>query len=186
MSGPSTIYDPTVVAGLQAQVAELTATVKSLEERLRALEGNRGTGARNDRHTRAGHYARIRYRANRASDSRLCPRTRARRARTRRVHESGQPSAALVGGRHATSSIAACRCRLRCADAPYVPRVTTGDTMSAAGSARSVASAFSVHVVTSPRRRSTATSARERAPALTTGRCLTVTWLVGCLGSPAV
>ena len=39
----STVYDPYVVAKLQEQVADLTASVKSLEERLRALEGSRGT-----------------------------------------------------------------------------------------------------------------------------------------------
>jgi len=45
VSGPSTVYDPSAMAELQRQVGELTATVKSLEERLRALEGNRGIGA---------------------------------------------------------------------------------------------------------------------------------------------
>lgn len=40
----STVYDPSVVAALQAQVTELTATVKKLEERVRTLEGNRGAG----------------------------------------------------------------------------------------------------------------------------------------------
>ncbi len=42
VSGPSTVYDPSAMAALQAQVSELSATIKSLEERLRALEGNRG------------------------------------------------------------------------------------------------------------------------------------------------
>ena len=45
VSGPSTVYDPSAMADLKRQVADLTATVKSLEERLRALEGNRGAGA---------------------------------------------------------------------------------------------------------------------------------------------
>jgi len=41
--GPSTVYDPSVMAALQARVSELTAEVSRLEERLRALEGRQGT-----------------------------------------------------------------------------------------------------------------------------------------------
>jgi hypothetical protein len=41
-TGPSTVYDPLAMAALQQSVAELTASVKSLEERLRALEGRAG------------------------------------------------------------------------------------------------------------------------------------------------
>jgi hypothetical protein len=42
VTGASTVYDPSAMAALQAQVSEMAATIKSLEERLRALEGNRG------------------------------------------------------------------------------------------------------------------------------------------------
>jgi membrane-associated protease RseP (regulator of RpoE activity) len=42
VSGGSTVYNPSAMADLQAEVAKLAATVAKLEERLRALEGNRG------------------------------------------------------------------------------------------------------------------------------------------------
>ncbi len=41
-TGPSTVYDPLAMAALQQSVVELTASVKSLEERLRAMEGRMG------------------------------------------------------------------------------------------------------------------------------------------------
>lgn len=41
-TGPTTVYDPLVMAALQKSVAELGAAVSSLEERLRALEGRSG------------------------------------------------------------------------------------------------------------------------------------------------